>query len=248
MSPVSANTIGLSVAAFISVRTMWRTQRQRFARGAVDLRRTPHGVGVLHATTIGVRGVDAAALDQARQVVGRRRLSGKRPRGVNARVERTHRPLQRVDRQRRGDIGGARQPLGARPAPAPATAVDTCVPLMSARPSFGPSATGCEARAATSAAAAGCALMTVPDLAFADQRERDVRERARGRRWRRPIRGWARADARRRLSAAMSASSVSSANAGEPFRQHVRPQRHRRAHGADRQRLVDARPRGCAAG
>ena len=44
--------------------------------------------------------------------------------------------MQRVDRQRRGDVGGA----ASRSAPASAsasTAVETCVPLISARPSFG---------------------------------------------------------------------------------------------------------------
>ena len=75
------------------------------------------------------------------------RLSRERTRRVNARLERMHRAQQRVDRQRRGDVGGA----ASRSAPASAsasTAVETCVPLISASPSFGPSATGAQARRA----------------------------------------------------------------------------------------------------
>ena len=60
-----------------------------------------------------MRRVDAAAVEQPQQVVGRRRLSGERPRLVNARLERMHRAHQRIDRQRRADVGGAAQPLGA---------------------------------------------------------------------------------------------------------------------------------------
>ena len=86
---------------------------QRVARRAVHLRRTPHRVGILDATAVRVGRVDRAAVQQAHQVVGRRGLAGERTRGVDARIERMHRSLQGVDRERRGDVGRARQAFGA---------------------------------------------------------------------------------------------------------------------------------------
>ena len=130
----------------------------------------------------------------------------------------------------------------SRSAPASAsaaTAVDTCVPLISARPSFGAERHGCEAGRARARRAAGVRCVSVPHLAFADQHERDVRER-------RQIA--ARADRSAaghvRVHAAVERRDERlerlDANAGESLRQHIRAQRHRRAHGAHRQRLVDA--------
>ena len=71
------------------------------------------GVGVLHATAIGVRRVDRAAVEQPPQIVGRAACPGNGRARVDARIERAARPHQRVDRQRGGDVGGAGEALGA---------------------------------------------------------------------------------------------------------------------------------------
>ena len=60
--------------------------------------------------------------------------------------------------------------------PASASAVDTCVPLSSARPSFGPSVTGCRPAARERVARRHDAAVD-PRLAFADQHRRKMRER-----------------------------------------------------------------------
>ena len=60
-----------------------------------------------------MRRVDAAAVEQPQQVVGRGGLAGERPRLVHARLERMHRAHQRVDRQRRADVRRPAQSLGA---------------------------------------------------------------------------------------------------------------------------------------
>ena len=60
-----------------------------------------------------VRLVDRAALHQASNVAGRRDLARERPRFVDARLERVARSAERVDRQGRRDIGGARKLLGS---------------------------------------------------------------------------------------------------------------------------------------
>jgi hypothetical protein len=57
-----------------------------------------------------------------------------------------------------------------------ASAVETCVPLMSARPSFGRERERRDAGAAQHVGR-GAALAVDDELAFADQREREVRER-----------------------------------------------------------------------
>ena len=49
----------------------------------------------------------------ASEIGGRRGLAGDRPGRVDARLERVERPAQRVDRHRRGDVGGAREARGA---------------------------------------------------------------------------------------------------------------------------------------
>jgi hypothetical protein len=87
-------------------------ETQHVAGGAVYLRRTPQRVGVLNPAAVLVRLVDAASLEQPAHVGGRRRLAGERTRGVDAFVERMDGSAQRVERQRDGDVGGARQPLG----------------------------------------------------------------------------------------------------------------------------------------
>ena len=181
------------------------------------------------------------------------RWPAKRPRLVDARFERMDRSAQRVDRQRRGDVGGARQLFGRGQRQREhrrrrLRAVDQRQPFLGAeRDRLQPGA-----RAAPRPP--GRTRTREPELRARDgprlvvssalRPRRPARARggraARDRRSRRPsratgTRGWTPA-----FSSAISASSVSSADAGEPFRQHVGAQRHRRAHGADRQRLADA--------
>ena len=130
----------------------------------------------------------------------------------------------------------------SRSAPASAsaaTAVDTCVPLIRARPSFGAERDRRRVRPRRARAAAGvrvapsqtspspistsamCASGARSPLAPTDPRLGHARMHA----------AVERRDQRvERLDA----------NAGEAFGQHIGAQRHRRAHGADRQRLVDA--------
>ena len=57
------------------------------------------------------------------------------------------------------------------------TAVEACVPLISASPSFGAERDRREARRAARAAAPGTCAVAVPRLALADEHEREVRER-----------------------------------------------------------------------
>ena len=136
----------------------------------------------------------------------------------------------------------------SRSAPASAsasTAVDGCVPLISASPSFGAErSTGAQRRRARERARRRVehapASSPTRRLAFADQHQREVRERrevaARADR--------AAATARRgctpRVEQRDQRVERLDADAGEALGQHVRAQRHRRAHGAHRQRLADA--------
>ena len=111
MSPsASAKTIGLSVAAFISIASVRSTKAQGLARRAVHLRRAAHAIGVLHAAAVGMRAVDRAVGDQRRQSRRRVPLAVERPAVVDARVERLGRAAQRLDRHGRGDVGGVGQP------------------------------------------------------------------------------------------------------------------------------------------
>ena len=139
---------------------------------------------------------------------------------VDARLERMDRAAQRVDRQRRGDVGRAREPLGARAAPAPATAVDGCVPLISASPSFGAERDRASGRRARSASAPLDARAGV----VADRSPRPRRSApapdaraARDRRSRRPSRGSAPRGCTRAFSSAISSSSVSTRMPEKPF-------------------------------
>ncbi len=115
------------------------------------------------------------------------------------------------------------------------------VPLMSAIPSFGSRTTGVRpAFASTSRVPRRRAPRSlIENLAFADQDEREMRERrevaagadraARGHAW--MDAGVEQRDQRfERLET----------NAGEPLREHVRAERHQRAHGGNRQRIADA--------
>ena len=104
----------------------------------------------------------------------RPRLAGVRARawicGWNARAA-----LQRLERHRARDIGGAREPPRADEPSAPNAAM-YCVPLISDRPSFAASSERLEADARERVGARRAARRR-QRLALADQRQREVRER-----------------------------------------------------------------------
>ena len=106
----------------------------------------------------------------------RRACPAKRPRVVDARLERPastragRRSRARPRHRRRAPAARRRRSASA------STAADGCVPLMSARPSLGPSTTGARP-AARSASAPGTRPAVDDRLAFADEHEREVRER-----------------------------------------------------------------------
>ncbi len=137
-------------------------------------------------------------------------------------------------------MSAARASRSAPASASAATAVDGCVPLISARPSFGPSVDRLEA-GGVERVASGHDARIVADrrVAFADQHQRQVRER------REVAAGADRPAARHaRVHAAVEQREQQlerrAPDAGEALRQDVGAQRHRRAHGADRQRLADA--------
>ena len=117
------------------------------ARRAVDLRHAAQGVVVLDAAAAAVRFADRAAGEERPQVgralharrgaAARRRSAGRRPRPSRAR--------RRGRRRRRGRPRG--ESSIARWSARPPTATDIWTPLMSARPSLAPSATGADPRA-----------------------------------------------------------------------------------------------------
>ena len=147
------------------------------------------------------------------------------------------RALQRLERERARDVGGARQPPRAHE-PERACAAMNCVPLISDSPSFASSRTGASPTAA-SASAAGEQLALDPRLAFADERQREVGER-------REVAARAdRAAARHvRQDAAVQALEQQldrlDPRARVALRERVRAQQHRGAHDLVGVRLADA--------
>ena len=182
------------------------------------------------------------------------------------------RAAQRVDRQRRGDVGRARELFGAGQRQRQhrrrrLRAVDQREPFLGAeadrRQPGAPQRLGARRSTEPQSTLSSqrsclffrdlrdlcgfCLRRRRQHLALADQHERQMRER-------REVAARADRAARRhaRVDAAVQQRDQRlerlDADAGEPFRQHVGAQRHRRAHGADRQRIAERRRRGCAAG
>ena len=179
-------------------------------------------------------------VEQPQQVGGRRRLARRTAarawmRGVE-RMQST-RAARRSTAPRRCR---RRAPaVRRRPAPAPSTAVDTCVPLISASPSFGAERRPAARPARLQRVAAGSASRPSHTSPSPIEHEREVRQR------REVAAGADRAAARHaRMDAAVEQREQRlerlDADAGEALRQHVGAQRHRRAHRAHRQRLADA--------
>ena len=79
----------------------------------MHLRRAAKRVGVLHLVAPAVGLVDRRVLEQPEHVRGRLGLALQRPQRVDLREEARARSLQRLERDRAGDVGGLRQPVGA---------------------------------------------------------------------------------------------------------------------------------------
>ena len=143
----------MSVAAFSSTATVSVDVVEQVARRAVHLRRAAKRVRVLHLVAPAMRLDDRRAVEQAQDVRRRRRLPSSGRSAWICGDEARPRALQRLERQRAREVGGAREPPRADEAER-AVAAMNCVPLISESPSFGASATG-SSPARSSASAPG---------------------------------------------------------------------------------------------
>ena len=211
---------------------------EQVARGAVHLRRAAERVRVLHLVAPAVRLVDRRALEQPEDVRGRVALAPQRPERVDLREEARPRALQRLERERAGDVGGLREPARAHEAERAERghelrAVDEREALLRLQrhrlePDRGERLARREA-----------ARPSTERLALADERQREMRER-------REVAARAdRAAARHvRQDAAVEALEQQldglDARARVALGERVRAQQHRRAHDLVRVRLADA--------
>ena len=149
----SANTIGLSVAALASISKRASRVGEGVARRAVDLRRAAHRVGVLHAAAVLVRRVDRAACQQREQVGGRAPLAARC--GRAACIRGSNGWSTRAGRRSisAAAMSAARASRSAPSSASAATAVDGCVPLISASPSLASERRPARARPAAARAA-----------------------------------------------------------------------------------------------
>ena len=127
-------------------------EAERIAHRAVHLRRAALRVGVLHPPAVGVRRVDGASGQQPRRCWRPRRP------GPDAAAPRESAPrtagstLAARRSTARATTSAARASRSAWRSASASTAIDACVPLMSASPSFGPSRTGCQPGASSASA------------------------------------------------------------------------------------------------
>ena len=238
----SANTIGLSVAALASICERGARVREGVARRAVHLRRAAHRVGVLHAAAVLVRRVDRARPGAARsRLAADGALARMRPRVVQPRLERMIRAAQPVDRQRGGDVGGAREPLGAeqrqrRDRGGRLGAVDEREPFLGARASPAARPARASAARAVEHGRIGRRRSPWPSPISTSDEVRERREVAAG-----ADRSAARHDrVDARVERVDQPVERRAPDAGVALREHVGAQRHHRAHRARRQRLADA--------
>ncbi len=217
---------------------------EQVARRAVHLRRAAQRVRVLHLVAPAVRLDDRRAVEQAQHVARRRALTAQRPQLVHLRDERVARALQRLERERARAVGGLRQPERANERERACAAMN-CVPLISDSPSFATSRTG-SSPAARERVGAVEQLAVEPRLPFADERQREVRER-------REVAGGADRPARRDVRQHAAVQAVEQqldrldARAGVALRERVRAQEHRGAHDLDRGTARRRRRRASAA-
>ena len=141
---------------------------------AHHLRLAAEGIGILHARAIEMRGANGAARDQVAILARDRNLARLSANLLNARIEGRVAALQRIDRHGAGDHRGGEQ-SSAPKSPASASAVETCVPLISARPSLACNLMGCNP-ALRSPSAAGTLAPSHAHVADAEQRRAQVRQ------------------------------------------------------------------------
>ena len=164
---IVGDRIGLDVERARGDRAACRGRRPSPAVGS-------GAIGVLHAVVAldgGCRGLRCRRA--ARAARRRRSCCPAWPRSVWIRLEGGVRILAAHRRDIAPVTSAARNTRSAANSPASASAVETCVPLISPSPSFGPSVTGANP-AARSASPAGAPPSTV---AFPDHRRCHVRER-----------------------------------------------------------------------
>ena len=137
----SGKTIGLSVTAPASMVRVRAAFWQQVERGAHHLRLAAEAVRVLDPAAADVAGEDFAAVEQAGDGGGDADLAGLAAQFGDARIERLGATLQRIDRQRAGGDRGGEHALAAKQSVEREREL-ACVPLISARPSLGPSCSG----------------------------------------------------------------------------------------------------------
>ncbi len=204
----------------------------------VHLRHAAQRVGVLHARVVRtVRLADLAPFEQGAQQGCRFLLGGLPARLVDARVERRRRAEQRLERRGTGRV--CRHP--AAPCPLERECGHRCVRLCAVdqrEPLLGAERDGGQAVGAQHLRRGPDALRG-PELALADEREREVRER------REVAAGAHRAllgDRRVEAGAEHPAEQVHElwASTGDSLREHVGAEQHHRPHLALREPRADA--------
>ncbi len=108
----SANTIGLSVALFISISMVRRTKARVSRDGSVNLGRAAEGVRVLNPAAIAMRLAQGAAGQKPLEIPGGGGLAFVRTSRMDPRIERDVGPKQRVHGHGRHHVGGSGQGLG----------------------------------------------------------------------------------------------------------------------------------------
>ena len=210
---------------------------EQVADGAVHLRRATERVGILHLVAPAVRLDDRRALEQAEQVRRRRLLPAKGAQRVDLRQEARARAVERLDGHRAGDVGRDLEPARAHEAERAdgcheLRAVDERQPLLRAKLQ----------RLETDGGerfAAGQQPPFDPRIAFADEGQREVRERCQV-----AARAHGATARHDREHAAVEALDQQlhdlHAGSGIALRERVCPEQHRRAHDLRRIRLPDA--------
>ena len=148
-SRVSAKISGLSETPFASVCKRRGRLAHHVERGTHHLRLAAQAIRVLHAIVAGeMRGADARCPPSARAARAATSIWPRWPRSAWMRGSNgVSEPLRRIGRQRAGDQRGLEACARSRTAPTAHSAVENCVPLSSASPSFGPSTSGVSPRA-----------------------------------------------------------------------------------------------------
>ena len=167
---------GLSVTPLSAAAQHIACMSERAFDGAEHLRHAAHGVRVLHAIAILVIAMDLAVRQQQAEAARDFDLMRRAARFLNARVERRVAAGESVDRQRADDDGWRRAAFPRANSPSSASARLSCVPLISARPSFASSAIGSKP-AALRHTSAPARRARRHRFAFADQAQRQMRER-----------------------------------------------------------------------